>query len=529
MRTQTQKPFGHVAKGRYDLSEKMIREHLRISLPKPHDLYIQKTLEQPVQKRLRIAATTRFPCLIEALAEDEHCDVKKIARMRHYWRFITQNRHLLHMSHRERQKFVSNESLENLLVFLIEETDHAVLRTVFHNPAISVGTLSTYRHHLLQRPRSSMDSRLLIMLDQTMTIKRERIIKVADIWREDNDPAQLLSRLLPSLADKDPIVAQSAVNRIETIPEEALRAWLSGENEDPRFDYLLLWKILKVLQKHFAVSSQTANSISWHQFFIDCQQHLLEKSAGSIEQPAALLTLVWAHCDSNDNLRSIAESKFALADVLNLIADDSSPINLAAAVISRLRYHPNFQLRPKLETISLKLAERSRIELEELEGSVNASFEVLDEWESKLAIGEDSSTQARISPLIYLRDMLRHIRKLPHGISNARDLQTSSQQHSKFNMMWRITLGQYVSRLRELDKTVLRLWVDALPAGDKKEAFLVDQKKVIAQLEASYKEDVQCELQISCSTCMKRSCSAERFLRQTEFFSGELINHLKEV
>ncbi|MEL6820286.1 MAG: hypothetical protein AAFP70_00895, partial [Calditrichota bacterium] len=178
------------------------------------------------------------------------------------------------------------------------------------------------------------------------------------------------------------------------------------------------------------------------------------------------------------------------------------------------------------EALSLHLAGRRQQHLHELEQSVKASFDVLEGWEGNLPATVSAAT---ISPLIYLRDMLQTIRKLPYqdpGHSDTGNSITDEKDH--LSMWWRATLGQYHTRMEELNTKVVKLWQDAIEEGAKRETFIQDQPKVIEQLESGYKHEVNCELKVACSTCLKRTCATGQLLRQAHFFSGELISFLQE-
>lgn len=518
--------FGIAVKDKFDIAKTILRDHFRISLPAPQELYVQKTFSQPLRKRQLAAASTRFPCLIEALANDEDNETRRIARSRLYWKYISENRHLLAMGFSEKRSFVSREPIESLLVFLLEETDEAILRELFQNPSVSVSTLSAYREHLYKRRQGYNDDRLLYLIDNIITVKRERIIKVADIWREESDPAILLPRVLPALTDRDKVVVKSAVNRIETLNESDLQQWLSGSKERSRYDLETLWKIVKVLQKHFLKHAAGLNRQRWSRLTIDCQKGLLDKCSDILDQPAAIVTLMRAHCDQSETIRAMAEDYFPLEDLRQFIRDDSSPPALCGKLLNLLKRHPLSNERSHTQALSLHLAERRQQDLAELEQSIKASFDVLEGWEGTLP--PDVSV-ATISPLIYLRDMLRSIRKLPYqnsGQPPLADGQTGEGDH--LSMCWRATLGQYHPRMKEFNTTVIHLWQNAIEDGTEREAFIRDQRKVIDQLEGGYKQEVHCELRIACATCLKRTCATEQLLRQTHFFSGELIAFLQE-
>ena len=87
-----QPEFGIAVKDKFDIAKTILRDHFRISLPEPHTPYIQETLGQSLRKRQLAAASTRFPSLIEALANDEDSGIRRIARARHYWKYVSENR-----------------------------------------------------------------------------------------------------------------------------------------------------------------------------------------------------------------------------------------------------------------------------------------------------------------------------------------------------------------------------------------------------------------------------------------------------
>jgi|GEM_PF-4400580 len=521
-----QPEFGEAVKNKFDIAKTILRDHFRISLPTPREPYIKETLGQSLRKRQLAASSTRFPSLIEALANDQDVDVRRIAQSRPYWKYVSENRHLLEMSFNEKRSFVSREPIESLMVFLLEETDEAILRELFQNPSVTIKTLSVYREYLNSRRQSYSDDRLIYQLDNTITIKRERILKVADIWREESDPSVLLPRVLPALVDRDEVVVKSAVNRIETLDESDLQQWLSGSTERTKYDLEILWKIVKVLQKHFLKHATDLNRQRWDRLIVDCQKELLKKCSQMITQHSAIITLMRAHCDQSESIRELAESYFSFEDMILFIQDDSSPPSLCGMLVDLLKQHPLAKNREYIETLSLHLASRRQKRLAELEQSVEASFDVLEGWESKLPA---EISMATISPLIYLRDMLHSIRKLPFQNSGQSLPDNNSMEEEKnLSMWWRATLGQHHSRMKEINSRVVHLWQEAIEAGTKRQAFIRDQEKVINQLESSYKNEINCELQIACRTCLKRTCATEQFLRQTHFFAGELISFLQE-
>jgi hypothetical protein len=93
----------------------------------------------------------------------------------------------------------------------------------------------------------------------------------------------------------------------------------------------------------------------------------------------------------------------------------------------------------------------------------------------------------------------------------------------KIEAIWRSSLTTYLGRIKELAEMLAAKVAGLHRRGQISAKLRQKLERQVFDLEANHKESVQCKLTIRCATCVKRGCSAERFLRECLFWSESLL------
>lgn len=323
-------------------------------------------------------------------------------------------------------------------------------------------------------------------------------------------------------------------------------------------------------------------------FLADIQRrkkNLLHHCGNHLDQFSSILTLALACLDPDPEIQEQVTGIITIPELLTLVADPSFPRAVSYQVLNILRLHPSPAVHKSLSDIFLEINERTRRELREMELSVNAYFDIifnslgyprirqirqafkvleaakkltgsfLDQSQKENLNFEEvfrlfgkiaEFYQGKLTDIYFNLDdnLLEELREvfeivqlllqLPreqvgaYGYRREDDPATFAQILHRTRTVWRATLGQYLGRLKELDEMIRRKWLHTIADRPARQKLQRDMQTAIAQLEADYKEEMNCRLTRTCRDCRKRPCAAERYLRQVEFFLGEMLDEMDD-
>ncbi len=312
---------------------------------------------------------------------------------------------------------------------------------------------------------------------------------------------------------------------------------------------------------------------------------LLEYCGEHLSLPSAVLTVARAFLDPDPEVQEILQGIIGIDDLLVLISDPTFSQAVSYQVLKILKNYPDARIRRQVSEIFLQINERTRRQLREMELTVNAYFDIIfnslgyprirqirqafkvleaakkltsgflkQNEESDLNFDEVFRLFGKISEFyqgklmeIYLSmeeslilelkdvyEIVQLILKIPVEYTHNQGYTPSQESRIYFRMLhrartvWRVTLGQYLGRLRELDEMIRRKWLHYIPQRTARQKMKEEMQQVIREMEREYKNEMNCHLQNSCRTCRKRPCAAERYLRQVEFFIGEFLEIVQE-
>ena len=310
---------------------------------------------------------------------------------------------------------------------------------------------------------------------------------------------------------------------------------------------------------------------------------LLDYCADNITDTQHLITLAYAYLDSDPGIQNKLSGILNMEEFMSLLNDPTFPQAVSYLIIKILKNHPSAYVQKRLSEIFLEISERTRKRLREMELTINAYFDIIFNllgyprinqirqafkileaarkltdsfitqnnesteefdkifilftriagfYQKKLARLYLEMTANRVRELEEVYEIILVILNIPRdfveqeGYLKKEDPQQYYKILNRTRTIWRSSLGQYLGRLRELDEMVRRRWLYITAHSRQKQMLKQEFKKALDDLETGYKEEMKCKLRLSCSVCQKRPCASERYLRQVEFFLGELLDYL---
>jgi len=291
--------------------------------------------------------------------------------------------------------------------------------------------------------------------------------------------------------------------------------------------------------------------------------------------------LATCHCDSDAKIRQVAENIITLEDIFGLVSDISTPHQYFKAILDILSDHSEDAVRKRVNQTYLEESERLRNQLKELEQSITAYFDIIfnsvgfpqiNEYnismktieqaertienlsrqfstelqnrvdESQLAFGEikkaiemeiyrinSDVSQESLDDIQYMADMIHQIFELkkfgkeglrPGGLSAI-----DPDMLGRASMIWQSALGPFLGRIKHLNEMIKIKFSILARESEQHESIQNDFIEIVEAFEEQQKKAIDCKLTIACNQCVKRSCAAERFLKETEFFIEELLDN----
>jgi hypothetical protein len=335
--------------------------------------------------------------------------------------------------------------------------------------------------------------------------------------------------------------------------------------------------------------SQSPLKISHTQqsFLNDIQQRkimLLEYCGANLDKMQNVITLAYAHLDPGEKTQAKLREILSLDELLSLVSDKSFPKATGRRVLKILKQYPASSVQKRISEIHLEIFDRTRQRLREMEMSINAYFDIIfnslgypriyqirqafkilesakkltggfidqndvrymefdrvyelfgkisEFYQGKLMDIYLDMAKNRIHELRELYEVILMVMAIPEkfvqadGYSVKQNSAIYQKELNSANTIWRATIGQYLGRLHEMDEMIRRKWLFTIEDTKQKRLMKREMDFAIRNMERTYKKEVGCKLSLSCKDCQKRPCASERYLRQVEFFLGELLEFVE--
>ncbi len=380
---------------------KMLRKYFRKAPPIPTNMYLSGEVLEDEKLRMQVAQHCHFPSVVNILANDESDLVRTAARNNEFWREIGRYQDILGFGKRERRAFARTEGPPNILVLLIFEDDPEVLNEVLHNPSVSLKILIHFQRLLKERGVGRKDEQLYIMARNTLSQRREQIIKISEINKASeriSDPPNI--RLILRYFTEDDITIHRAIeNILVSQSPEVIRNFVNLAIEDQPFNNLLdhfivLTNLIDLLSRREDLKQIPISALKFQkQYKLQKPYHsvsdfflniLTRKRQQKVKQGGKDLTnllnvtlLARCHVSSDVNLRNLASEIMSLDDILNLINEVSTPRKVFRNILSILETHPDETVIERVKATYMLESQRMRQNLKEMEMSVQAYFDII--------------------------------------------------------------------------------------------------------------------------------------------------------
>ncbi len=308
---------------------------------------------------------------------------------------------------------------------------------------------------------------------------------------------------------------------------------------------------------------------------------LLDQCQDDLTNFQSIQLLTTCHCDPDQKIRKVAENIISLDDIFALVNDISTPQVVFKSILTILSEHPDEKVQKRVNTSYLDESERLRNKLKELEQSITAYFDIIfnsvgfpqiNEFnvsiqtieqaertielltskfhkdlqnrieESQAAFSEIKKAiemeiyniNSDISPdcledISYIADLTKQIIALKNfgtqGMRTGEPNDIDIDLMNKANTIWQSALGPFLGRIKHLNEMVKIKFSILAQNFEKHGSIQTDFLEVVETYEQQHKDKINCKLTIACNQCSKRSCAAERFLNETDFFIEELLDN----
>jgi hypothetical protein len=337
------------------------------------------------------------------------------------------------------------------------------------------------------------------------------------------------------------------------------------------------------------IRDREAGDISVQKYFSNLIQQqrleILDNCQDDLTNFDNILLLANCHCDSDDTIRNVAANIISIEDVFSLVSDVSTPQHIFRALLDILSEHPDEEIRRRVSATYIEESERLRNRLKELEQSITAYFDIIfnslgfpqineynvsiksieqtektidhlaprfdQNLKEKVDITQSAFAEIKkaiemeiyninanirkeaLSDLGHVADMIQHIIDLKdfgrEGLRPGVIDDIDPELLTRARTIWQSALGPFLGRIKHLNEMAKIKFSIMARQFDKSETIQNDFIEVMDSFEHAHKKKIDCHLKIGCSQCVKRSCAAERFLLETQFFIEELLdNFLQE-
>ena len=531
------------------LFEYVLEHYFRITTESTEAARIQQVLAQPPEVRWHIARIYHDPSIIESLIDDPSPMVRKAALQNPYWLTLGQFKPLLTLPEKEKLHFIERESFSSILVFLVYETNLNILKAVFHNPTITISMLEILRRYLIRRGNGSEDAEILQLIQQAINKKQYYIKQNSLIHRAAQADCALdkLVNLKDFLLSEDPVIVKSAVNQLEKIPFEAFLKLIGSEELRQKLPFAGLWGVLSAIKKYYCYYSETFQLDSLQenttgkpidplkQVIRQQKLAMLEICQTDLNNPQYFFTVVYAHIDTDKQVRKLVTGIISIEELMSLISDPTFPLLRAIKAVNILSKHPFASIRQRLQGVKVALAIKAQRGLEEMENSVNACLDIITEFGKVVLSDKVKNDPNTLKELNYILELLKTVERFPmetmnnEQFSEAEDPVLYDEQYQKVETLWRTTIGQYLGRLKELEEMIRSKWLIPLLSNMPNRTKEIHELSMnLRKLEYDHKKSIDCDLTIVCRKCHNRSCASQKYLKQLELMIGKIISTLSE-
>jgi len=372
----------------------LIKKYFRVKPHVPADVYISAIKNKPYYIRQQLAKVSYIPEVVEALVNDVDPLVGETARQNEYWLLLGQFKSLLKLPKEEKFAFIEKDNFNNLLVFLIFETDPDVLEKIFLHPSISLQMLNTYYQFLMKRGFGPSDEIILERVKRVIEIKKNRIVKVSKIlhFAKFNTSMEFFWEIAPYILDTDEMIRTALIENLSTLTSEQFIRYFEIRQEfltKLNLNNLNFWLIAQEFTRLLSskgltftdVVSETGENDKTFSKIIDTliqfKLMILHRCSDNLSLRENLLPLAYAHTDTHADIQRAAAEILDLDELIFLIREDSFPQALGREVFRILKRHPSAEVQKKLSEIFIIFGERTRKKLREMETSINAYFDII--------------------------------------------------------------------------------------------------------------------------------------------------------
>ena len=573
--------------------------------PIPTNVYLNLSKAIDEKNRIKLAEVCHFPSVVNTLARDKNYHVVEAALKNDFWLLVGELQDVLGFGKRERKEFARQEVFRIIIVLLMFEDDLDVIREVLRNASVSTQMLTIYINLLEKRGRGQKDQQILKEAQSVLIEKKDRIIKASDIKKSRKHLSEKAHQiiLIEKLADDDKVIRRAVHNILSDVkPALLIKFVILATEQAPRekilSQFIFLSELIRLIEKrddirHTPVAEYDQEALpgpehknsTLTEYFSDLinlrRMALLDQCQEDLTNFQHVLLLAHCHCDTNDEIRTIANNILSLDDIFTLVNDTSTPQNIFKSVLDILSEHPLEEIQGRVDTTYHDESERLWTRLKELEQTINAYFDIIFQSLGFTQINEynvsiktleqaertmehlvnrlDQITKdkielaipafvdikkavemqiyeinADISPgklkdLYHIQDIIQQIFDLRHigkeGLRPGVITDIDPELLQRAAKIWQSALGQFLGRIKHLNEMIKIKFSILARQFEKHENIQSDFIEIVETFEVNHKKKINCNLEIACNQCPKRGCASERFLTETQFFIDELLDN----
>ncbi len=297
-----------------------------------------------------------------------------------------------------------------------------------------------------------------------------------------------------------------------------------------------------------------------------------------------VILLCYCHVDNDRQINDLASKIIRIDEIINLLNDYSTPRRVFKTILGILELHKDESVVEQVHETHLRETHRLKDSMKELEVSVQAYFDIIfrslgynqiNEYQD--VIKAVNLTEKQIAKFDHiLRDKLgskrydlidifekireifaenarsvyfdvspKTVKELEYILSliveifNLRDMglaslrpgtpeDIESEIKSRARVIWQSAISIYLGRIKDLTEMIRKKIAKTASEQYGNNEFDREMQSATKDLEASYKDKVQCNLTNTCAVCNRRGCASERFLTEGRFFIEEFIDNFLE-
>ncbi len=586
----------------------VMERYFRKIPPIPTNVYLNLSNALDDDNRIQLATLCHFPSVVNTLARDKNYKIVEAALKNDFWLLVGELQDVLGFGKRERKEFARQEVFRIILVLLLFEDDFDVIGEVLRNASVSTQMLTIYINLLEKRGRGQKDQQVLKEAQKVLSEKKQRIIKASEIKKSQKDLSGRDSQLslMLKLADDDKVIRKAVHNILSDLDPALLinlvRLAIEPAPRDKILSqFIILTELLQLVEKRDDIKNKSTSNIDKSeapdpdfqnvtvaQYLIHLVNRqrlaLLDQCQEDLTDFQHVLLLAHCHCDTNEEIRTIANNILSIDDVFALANDISTPQHIFNAILEILSDHPLEDIQKKVDIAYHDESERLWSRLKELEQTINAYFDIIfqslgftqiNEYNISIKSLEQAErtienltprldnatkekielaipafkdikkavemqiyeinadiTHSKLKDLYHIQDIIRQIFDLKNigkedlrpGVLKDIDPELLEKAHK----IWQSALGQFLGRIKHLNEMIKIKFSILAKEVEKHDSIQRDFIEIVETFEKMHKQKINCNLKIACNQCPKRGCASERFLIETQFFIDELLDNFLE-